>query len=152
MSTPTLDLALNVAQLMHFVISIQKKKVAIHCHAGLGRTGLIIACYLIFTGLPSKLAIEFVRQKRRGAVQSLSQERFVLKYESYLKELRIIFAIPKAHSRFTFDKAIRRQQRYLHGIEQQLLRFIPKVSTMHYFSPFQQRDYMYIMKMLIFLL
>lgn len=61
MKVPGLDLALNIVQVISFTLS-QKKKVAIHCHAGLGRTGLIIACYLVYSKMFS--ANEAINQVR----------------------------------------------------------------------------------------
>ena len=35
---------------MEYVTKVEKRKIAVHCHAGLGRTGLAIACFFVFTG------------------------------------------------------------------------------------------------------
>lgn len=48
MGCPALDYTLNIVQVVAFTIDAGRK-IAIHCHAGLGRTGLVIACYLVFT-------------------------------------------------------------------------------------------------------
>jgi protein tyrosine phosphatase domain-containing protein 1 len=48
-----------------FINSEIKFKVAIHCHAGLGRTGLFIACYLIYKfRMSANDAIYYIRDKR----------------------------------------------------------------------------------------
>jgi atypical dual specificity phosphatase len=39
--------------------------VAVSCNAGIGRTGVILACYLVHKGLTAKEALELVRKKRR---------------------------------------------------------------------------------------
>lgn len=45
-------------------------KIAVHCHAGFGRTGIVIACILIVRqSMTSADAIAHVRDKRKGSVQ-----------------------------------------------------------------------------------
>ena len=50
------------------------ERVAVHCGAGLGRTGTLLACYLITTGLTSDEAIAEVRRLRPGSIETPSQE------------------------------------------------------------------------------
>ncbi|CAG0929131.1 MAG: phosphatase [Rhodocyclaceae bacterium] len=56
-------------------------KVFIHCKGGLGRTGTIAACLLIESGMRPAEAMAAVRLARRGTIETLEQERFVLGYE-----------------------------------------------------------------------
>ena len=59
--------------------------VVVSCKAGQGRTGTVLACYLVHTGYGAKDAIERVRSLRSGSIQSPHQQDFVYMYEERLK-------------------------------------------------------------------
>lgn len=63
-------------------------KVAVHCGAGLGRTGTMLACYLVFTGLSAEDALKEIRLRRPGSVESRNQENAVRAWEEYRKRGR----------------------------------------------------------------
>ena len=62
-----------------------KEPVMVHCLAGLGRTGTILACYLIkYEKMSAIDAIQHVREKRHGSIQSFVQEEMIFQYEKTL--------------------------------------------------------------------
>jgi atypical dual specificity phosphatase len=62
--------------------------VAVHCGGGLGRTGTLLACYLVSAeGLPADAAIARVRAARPGSVETEDQEQAVRRYAERLNGL-----------------------------------------------------------------
>lgn len=78
----------TLGQIEQAIVSIegflmQDLPVAVHCRAGLGRTGTILACYLVSQGSSARKAIEQVRMKRPGSIETPEQEKAIELYEHY---------------------------------------------------------------------
>jgi atypical dual specificity phosphatase len=66
------------------------KRVLVHCAAGKGRTGTILAAYLLKEeNLTAAQAINKIRKLRPGSVQTKTQENCVEAFERYLKNLEV---------------------------------------------------------------
>ena len=64
---------------------VQGEGILVHCGAGMGRTGTILACFLVSRGWRPEEAIAAIRRKRPGSVEVESQERIVQAYARRLK-------------------------------------------------------------------
>jgi len=78
-------------QIDRFIELVEKTKeggraTLAHCHAGMGRTGTMIACYLVkHQQISADEAINLVRRKRPGSIETHGQEDCVRAYQRRLK-------------------------------------------------------------------
>lgn len=72
----------QIDEFVRFVNAMKRKKQAVvaHCLAGRGRTGTMLACYLVSKGHDAKEAIAEVRRVRAGAVETGIQEKAIEYY------------------------------------------------------------------------
>ena len=86
MGIPEFSDLVNSVDFIHQRIT-NEEAVMVHCLAGLGRTGTILACYLIkYEDMTAGDAIEKVRQERHGSIQSFSQEEIIFRFEKFVRE------------------------------------------------------------------
>jgi atypical dual specificity phosphatase len=84
LSAPDMD---KIDQTVDFIQEQIKndEPIMVHCAAGIGRTGTMLACYLIkYHNLSAKNAIEKVRKERPGSIQSESQEIAIGLYHKFV--------------------------------------------------------------------
>jgi atypical dual specificity phosphatase len=85
LSAPDIDKIDAAVDFIHERIK-NEDPVMVHCAAGIGRTGTILASYLVkYQNLTAKDAIAKIREERPGSIQSESQEIAVTFYEKFLK-------------------------------------------------------------------
>ncbi|WP_374008257.1 ATP-binding cassette domain-containing protein [Delftia lacustris] len=79
----------TVAQITMLLVHMERlmargEVLAAHCLAGIGRTGTVLACWLIREGLTAKEALKRVRRIDPRFVQSEEQEAFLQRFEDEL--------------------------------------------------------------------
>ena len=79
-TAPTMD------QLLHFkdIYESAQNPIAVHCYAGMGRTGTILAAALVIEGSTPENAIISVRAKRPGSIENDEQKESIFKFYEVL--------------------------------------------------------------------
>lgn len=84
--SPTLE---QLKECVNFIVieTESKKKANVHCAAGRGRTGTVLAAYLCYKyGVTADEAIKQIRKKRPGSIER-KQEKVIHEYYEELKKL-----------------------------------------------------------------
>ncbi len=61
--------------------------VGVHCGAGLGRTGTLLACYLVTQDMPAADALARIRRLRPGSVETPEQEEAIEEFARRQRKL-----------------------------------------------------------------
>jgi len=86
MGIPEFSDLVNSIDFIHQRIT-DNEPVMVHCLAGLGRTGTILACYMIkYENMSADDAIQKIREERHGSIQSFSQEEIIFRFEEFVRE------------------------------------------------------------------
>ena len=128
LKTPTSGTMLNCVKVMAGELE-RGAAIAVHCHAGLGRTGVAIACLLVYlVAADPTAAIALIRQRRPGSVQKRKQELFIERFAARIAALRTVTPTAAAEGgALTLDEVLERQYELLHGVHAQRLRTVPQV-------------------------
>lgn len=81
MEAPSIEQGVRICKLIESLLA-QGEVVAVHCRAGLGRTGTVLAAHLIWEGEGSLSALEYVRRIEPRWVQSEAQVKFLDAFSS----------------------------------------------------------------------
>jgi atypical dual specificity phosphatase len=78
---------LQLSEIIDFIEArnAESKPVLVHCGEGKGRTGTVLAAYLVRTGLQAEDAIRRVRTLRPGSIENMEQENVIRLFEKTLR-------------------------------------------------------------------
>lgn len=123
LGVPSMQLLLNIAQVMQDA-QRQGMRMLVHCHAGLGRTGLVVAAFLVYAhGISPDGAVAHVRERRPRALQTKQQVAAVHRFSAMLDRARIIF--PDGGAPASVADMLLFGQTFLHGEQGRLFRHTP---------------------------
>lgn len=83
----------TMAELEHAVALIDDARCAgepllVHCYMGLGRTGTVLAAYLVSLGMEPGAAVDRIRGLRPGSIENVRQLDAVYEYAAHLAVAR----------------------------------------------------------------
>ena len=85
MSPPTVEQIDRIVTFAEQQIETWERPTVITCAAGIGRTGTILAAYLVNTGWDADEAVAYIRQARPGSVQTEAQADAVRQYAEFVR-------------------------------------------------------------------
>lgn len=78
MTATTFDHMMRIMNIFYASIVRDQGKIAVHCHAGRGRTLLVICSWLIYHDRwPAKTTIDVAVERREGVLTRSSQREFL---------------------------------------------------------------------------
>ena len=84
-SAPTLEQIDRMCRWIEDQIENYERPVVVTCHAGIGRTGTVLAAYMVYMGYEPQTAIDLVREQRPGSIQTTEQQQAVFDYADHRK-------------------------------------------------------------------
>jgi len=83
-TAPTLEVCEQAVEWIYEKIH-EGLPVLVHCRGGLGRTGTIVACYLVYNGMSDMEAINYVRNLRPGSIELEEQVKTVQQFYKLIR-------------------------------------------------------------------
>jgi len=125
--TVKVETILDIMKVMNY--SMKQGKIAVHCHAGLGRTGFVICSYLVHEyRMTAHDAIHYIRARRPGSVQMNKQIEAVGEYERFIKPKRRVFTdCADSTEELTIEEHLKNQQAFVHGRDAFIYKSISRV-------------------------
>ena len=82
---PRMDQIDRMVRYIEEQIETWEHPVVVTCQAGMGRTGTILASYLVYVGYTAENAMKLIRELRPGSIQTREQEQAIVEFYDYLQ-------------------------------------------------------------------
>lgn len=83
---PSVEQLDRIVSFVEQQVETWERPTVVTCAAGIGRTGTILAAYLVNSGWETQEAIDYIRQLRPGSIQTVAQEDAVRAYAAFVQE------------------------------------------------------------------
>jgi hypothetical protein len=121
----SINFILQIVKEISIFVYNKKQKVYIHCHSGNRRSGVIIACYLIYNSNDSvSNVVKFIKDKRNSCFESKSEIKQINIFYKFIETSRIIYG-----KKEKIDVYLKRQDDLLFGDESEKFGYVPKIIT-----------------------
>jgi protein tyrosine phosphatase domain-containing protein 1 len=122
LEVPAPGYLLHIVQIMHSIVlqggPERKNKILVHCHAGQGRTAVVIGAYLLYSGM-AKDAADAVAIAQRGRSKLFAHaynRRCVEDFVPFLRNLRTLCPDGKANGALpSLQSVLQKQRKVLQG-------------------------------------
>ena len=121
----SINYILEIVKTISIFVYNKKQKVYVHCHSGNNRTGVIIACYLLYTNNEDvNDVIKFINEKRDTCLMKNREKKQILIFNDFIESSRIIYGRKEK-----IDVYIKRQEDILFGNDYEKFGYVPRIIT-----------------------
>lgn len=126
---PKHETTIRVVQMMHKIVvdggPSLRNKILVHCHAGQGRTAIIIGAYLLYAGVTDNVdkAVSLCREGRSKLFKNKYNIVYLQQFGTFLKEVNQLFPTEGEE----LKSILKKQRVVLQGTDSNEHKHLPKL-------------------------